>query len=83
MTDALPDYSRAIEALPENDELYRARAHVLQRLGKFAPAMDDLNRAIELATPSEEISQTPPSSFSEQSISTPTPPKPIAVWHGS
>jgi tetratricopeptide (TPR) repeat protein len=49
LDEAVADYARAIDALPDDSELYAARAYAWQRLGDFDRAAADFDRAIEIA----------------------------------
>jgi len=49
LTEAVADYGRAIDSLPNDPELSRARGYALQRLGEFDRAQSEFDRAIALA----------------------------------
>ncbi|HJL16404.1 MAG TPA: protein kinase [Sandaracinaceae bacterium LLY-WYZ-13_1] len=46
---AVPACGEAIQALPEEPDLFMARARELSRLGEHTPALADADRAVELA----------------------------------
>ena len=54
MTAALDDFSRAIELMPDQPDLYQNRAIALTDLGRMREAAHDLNAALRLNPPEEE-----------------------------
>lgn len=48
---SLEDISRAIELRPDELEFYSFRSSILQRLGRFREAIEDIDHAIRLAPP--------------------------------